>query len=386
MIFGRKASDWGFAARPVGWRRHSIQFGISLLILGLGERPSRGGDAAPVRVEGRGFVDRASGRPFRAWGFNYDRDARGRLIEDYWADEWPRVEADFAAMKRLGANVVRVHLQFGRFVPEPGRPDVGQLDRLGRLLDLAERSGLLLDLTGLGSYHKADIPPWYDALDEAGRWEAQAVFWRAVAGRAARSPAVFCYDLMNEPVVPGDRQEAGDWLGKGPGLAGKFYVQKITLDPAGRPRVEVARRWMARMRAAIRQFDPDRPITVGLVDWSLDRPGALFSGITPEAAAAELDFVAVHLYPQAGKVDAALETLRAFQAPGKPVVVEETFPLACTGEEFARFGDAVSDSSSGLIGFYWGQDRAELQRLKTIPAALTDAWLGYFEDHRSADR
>lgn len=325
------------------------------------------------------FVAVPSGRAFRAWGFNYDRDARGRLIEDYWQDEWAKVEADFARMKAMGANVVRVHLQLGRFLPEPDRVDPAQLDQLGRLLALAERLGLYLDLTGLGCYRKADVPGWYDGLGEAGRWQAQARFWSAVAGRASKSPAVFCYDLMNEPVVPGDRQEARDWLGSGPGLDGKFYVQKITLDPAGRPRAEVARLWMVPLRDAIRRADPGRLITIGLVDWSLDRPGALFSGITPEAVAAELDFNAVHLYPEAGKVADALNTLGRFQVGGKPVVVEETFPLRCPIADFARFADAARDSTAGLVGFYWGQDRTELKKVGTIAASMTDQWLDYFE-------
>ena len=43
-----------------------------------------------------------------------------------------------------------------------------------------------------------------------GMDEAQARFWEAVATRCAGSPAVFCFDLMNEPVVPGGRREPGE--------------------------------------------------------------------------------------------------------------------------------------------------------------------------------
>ena len=333
----------------------------------------------PIRVAGdrKSFVAEPSGRAFVPLGFNYDRDAGGTLLEDYWGRDWPRVEADFREMKALGANVVRVHLQFGRFLPTRGHPDPDNLDRLGRMLALAEKVGLYLDLTGLGCYHKADVPKWYDALDEAGRWAAQAEFWEAVAARCVVSPAVFCYDLMNEPVVPGDKQDDGDWLGKGPGLAGKFYVQKITLDPAGRPRAEVARRWLAGLREAIRRHDPKRLITVGLVDWSLDRPGRLFSGITPEIVAEELDFVSVHLYPARGKVDEALETLKGF-ARGKPVVIEETFPLSCSIDEFDRFVAGSRRDAAGWIGFYWGTTPEELRRSTSIGDAMMLGWLDWF--------
>src|ERR1700693_4079714 len=38
-------------------------------------------------------------------------DANGRLIEDYWAQNWNEVEAHFRQMKMLGANVVRINSQ-----------------------------------------------------------------------------------------------------------------------------------------------------------------------------------------------------------------------------------------------------------------------------------
>src|SRR6185437_11872179 len=76
-----------------------------------------------VSADKRGFVLAPSDKPFTPWGFNYDRDAKERLIEDYWHDEWPKVEADFAQMKKLGANVVRIHLQFGRFMDAADKPN-----------------------------------------------------------------------------------------------------------------------------------------------------------------------------------------------------------------------------------------------------------------------
>ncbi len=331
-----------------------------------------------ITISGTSFILERSGRPFAPWGFNYDRDSRSREIEDYWELEWSTVEQDFREMKDLGANVVRVHLQIGRFLPEPDRPDQANLARLERLLALAERTGLYLDLTGLGCYHKPAVPRWYDALDEAGRWRAQKRFWSEIAARCAKSPAVFCYDLMNEPVVPGGKDDAGDWLGKGPGFGGKYYVQKISLDRAGRPRTEVARRWLVTLRDAVRERDRRTPITVGLVDWSLDRPGALFSGITPQVAANLLDFVCVHLYPHAGKVQEALDTLKQF-ALGKPVVVEETFPLACSIAELDRFVQGSRPTAAGVIGFYWGQTPEQLQKPASIGDAITRDWLEYFK-------
>src|SRR5207245_2527202 len=138
---------------------------------------------------------------------NYDHDEKGDLIEDYWEKDWDRLAEDFREMKELGANVVRVHLQFGKFMDAAGRANDNALARLDKLVKLAEKTQLYLDLTGLGCYHKKDVPAWYDALSEADRWAAQANFWKAVAGRCKDSPAIFCYDLMNEPVVPGGKRK-----------------------------------------------------------------------------------------------------------------------------------------------------------------------------------
>jgi hypothetical protein len=108
----------------------------SLLILTVPTVWAEPGEMPWVRVsrDQKGFVLDPSGRPFVPWGFNYDRDDKGRLLEDYWETEWPAVEAHFGQMKKLGANVVRVHLQLGKFLDGPDRPNARALDRLGQLL------------------------------------------------------------------------------------------------------------------------------------------------------------------------------------------------------------------------------------------------------------
>ncbi len=47
--------------------------------------PSASGGMERIRVsdDGRGFVT-DTGRPLTPWGFNYDHDENGRLLEDYW--------------------------------------------------------------------------------------------------------------------------------------------------------------------------------------------------------------------------------------------------------------------------------------------------------------
>ncbi len=327
-----------------------------------------------VSNDGRGFVTVDTQTPFVPWGFNYDHDAAGRLIEDYWDAEWPTVEADFAEMRALGANVVRIHLQVAKFMTDAETPHEKSLEKLRALATVAERERLYLDVTGLGCYHKQDVPAWYDALEESARWDVQARFWKAVASTLKDSPAVFCYDLMNEPVSPAGSRKDRDWLG--PAFGGKHFVQRISLDQAQRPRPEIAQAWIHKLVTAIHEVDQRHLITVGLVDWSLDRPG-LTSGFVPKAVADELDFLCVHLYHKSGKLPEDLETLRGF-AIGKPVVIEEMFPLGCKPTELAAFVLASRESATGWISFYWGRTPEEMRDTKSFGEALLRQWLEEF--------
>jgi len=317
-----------------------------------------------------------NGKSFVPWGFNYDHDDAGRLIEDYWDKEWTSIEEDFQEMVDMGANVVRVHIQFGRFMNAVDKPNEQALGQLDKLLKLAESKRIYLDLTGLGCYHKKDVPAWYDQLAEKERWDAQARFWEAVAQRCAKSPAIFCYDLMNEPVVSGGKRKEGDWLAGA--FGDKHFVQFISLDPKERSRPDVARAWIDQLTRAIRKHDKKHLITVGLVDWSLDRKG-LTSGFVPEKVAEPLDFVSVHLYPEKGKTEEALTTLAGF-AVGKPILIEETFPLRCGMTEFSDFIDGSRKHASGWVGFYWGKPIVELRKSDDIKSALLRGWLGYFTE------
>jgi hypothetical protein len=367
--------------------RNSPLAAMALLLatcwLTAGPAPGKQPDALEwvrVSADGRGFVLEKSKRPFVPWGFNYDHDQKGQLIEDYWDKDWARVAEDFREMKELGANVVRVHLQLGKFMTAPDKSSEKALDRLGKLLKLAEQQRLHLDLTGLGCYHKQDVPAWYDELSEEQRWAVQARFWAAIAKLCKDSPAVFCYDLMNEPVVPGGQRKDGDWLG--PPFGGKHFVQFITLDQKGRPRHEIAAAWTRRLADEIRKHDRRHLITVGLVDWSLDRKG-LTSGFVPDKIAGPLDFLCVHIYPKKGKVDEALETLKGF-AIGKPVLIEETFALHCGHEDFQCFVRESGKVAAGWVGFYWGKTLEEYRRGKTLTDAVMRGWLEFFQREAKA--
>lgn len=302
--------------------------------------------------DGTSFVTQHSKKPFRPWGFNYV-GSFGKIVEEQWAsaEGWQNLEADFAEMRELGANVIRVHLQTGTYMEtaEKARPE--ELERLRKLLDLAEKNGLYLDLTGLGCYHPERLPAWFDALPEAGRWQVQARFWEAIAQTCSGHPAVFCYNLMNEPVITeATKEDKYPWLGGE--MEGFFFVQRISKDPGGRDRNAIAAAWVKQMTTAIRQHHKDSLVTVGVIPWALVFKGAKPVFYTPEAAQ-YLDFVSIHVYPKSGKIDDNAEAIGVYDI-GKPLVIEEFFPLGCNMEELKTFMDRTGGKVDGWISHYFG--------------------------------
>jgi len=334
-----------------------------------------------VSKDGTHFSVGVANAPFTPWGVNYDHDRSSRLLEDYWREEWPTVVSDFEAIRALGANTVRIHLQVAAFMKSALEVNPESLAQLGRLLRLAETNRLYLDITGLACYRRKDVPKWYNDLDETERWNVQARFWEAVAQTCSGSPVVFCYDLMNEPIVTEDKQNR-DWT---PGeFAGMCFVQRLTLDFAGRTEKQIAKAWVDKLTGAIRKRDPRHLITVGAIPWALTWPTAKPLFYSKEVSPG-LDFVSVHFYPKKGEIDKALTALAVYNI-GKPVVIEEMFPLNCSVAELDQF---ITESKSkqlaaGWIGFYWGKTISEYREShRDIADSITLEWLEYFAKKNS---
>ncbi len=114
---------------PILWGTPML---ATLLCLCVTFRDAQADEMPGVQVakDKKSFALEQSGKPFLPWGFNYDHDSQGQLIEDYWDKEWDKVEAHFRQMKKLGATVVRIHLQVGKFMDAAGRAQRQWLDRL----------------------------------------------------------------------------------------------------------------------------------------------------------------------------------------------------------------------------------------------------------------
>lgn len=320
-----------------------------------------------VGVRAHGFVLAKSQKPFTPWGHNYPADE--------WAAEgeagWRRMARDFDDFRASGANVARVHLQVPHFLEGPNKPNALALAELARLLKLAEAKRVYLDITGLASYNVKHRAAWYDALPDRERWAAQVCFWEAVSATCAQSPAVFCYDLINEPLAAGNRTNG--WYA---GRMGDYeFLQRLSLDQEKRPGEEIAKEWTHLMVSAIRQHDAKHLITIGMLP---------VYGPSPKVVGRELDFIAVHIYPGKGKVPEALARLKQFDL-GKPVLVEETFPLSCGVPDEREFLLQSRGIASGWIGQYPKETPEELRALKaagkaSVPQAAYLEWLDLFRD------
>jgi hypothetical protein len=362
--------------------RFRFSFIAALLITccALGDAPAKMQatlERISVSADGRKLV-RAGGKIFTPWGFNYDRDYRMRLIEDYWVDEWETVAGDFREMKALGANIVRIHLSVSQFLETPEKGNQKNLAQLTKLVKWCEEIGIYLDVTGLGSYRKEAAPDWYVNTTEAQRWAIQAKFWDVVAEACGKSPAIAWFDLANEAAVPGEKQKPGEWMAGH--LERYWYCQFITLDPAGRDRGDIARAWVTQMKAAIRKHDDAALITIGMLPFT-SSPGQPSLGIDPPALKDLLDLICVHIYPKAPPFAKSLSLVEKFDM-GKPLVIEEIFPLESRPEDLPAFFEASKKWADGWIGFYWGQTEQELAPSTRPVDVLTRRWLKVFRTSR----
>lgn len=351
---------------------------VSLFVVLSYSHDACGQSAIPrITVSGSKFVVSGTGETFTPWGFGYDRDWEYRLLEDYWSDERDKVEQDFDELQALGANVVRISLQYHRFMDGPSSPNEANLSRLKDLVGLAEIRGIYLDIVGLGSFRPEDDAAWYVDLPEQERWAAQANFWETIAATLADRPGVFAFNLMNEPVVAGERLARGAWVDPYE-IEGLHYVHYISLDPGGRDRTDIAVDWVRQMKQAIRMHDRQTPITVGMFPL-LGLADA--SGFSPTRMAAEVDFIAVHLYPPAGRIDETLAMLERYDV-GLPIVIEEVFPLNSGLDDYRSFLESSRAIADGWISFYWGETDDDLRKRNEPLADLVLGATDVFEEIR----
>lgn len=341
----------------------SLLFVLTLLANGAW---GAGMETVRISPDKKGFVLQPSGDRYVPWGHNYASvDILERLAHDP-----ARVEREFTEMKAAGTSVARIHPEMPRILAGPDKADPNALDQLRKLLKIAQDSGIHLKITGLACYKIKDRMAWYDSMDEQDRWKTQAFFWEAVARTCAESPAVFAYDLVNEPAAVGKPAD-GWYTGR---MGDVEFCQRLSLNPGTRNGDDVFREWTKRMVAAIRKHDQTHLITLGMLPF----PGAY------KAAAEQLDFVSPHLYPKTGKVDDEIKLLKQFDW-GKPIVIGETFPLSCGADDERDFLLKSRDFAHGWIGHWPDESPAKLAELRkagkaTIHNAIWLSWVELFQE------
>lgn len=333
-----------------------------------------------VDADGRGFVTDA-GKPFVPFGVNYYRPDTGWAPQIWKAFDADVTRRDFATMKSLGVNCVRVFLTFGSFFSEPSGLDATGRAKFDQFLAMAEDSGIYVHPTGPD--HWEGVPQWAqgDRFADEKLLAAQENFWRLFARRYRGRNVILAYDLLNEPSVGWNPPEGADLLA---------YQ---------RAREDIADEWTRRQVAAIKSEDPLALVTVGLIQWSV--PSLLphvkhYSGFRPSRQAKFLDFMEVHFYPlDSGPGDfesrnlAYLESVvREVAAPGKPVVVAEFGWNRSGGEvQQARWCGRAVELTAGLACGWlnWGlydvaqaRDGSNFCGLLT-PDGTKKAWAGEFQ-------
>lgn len=365
-----------------------------------------------IGADGRTFVT-AAGRPFVPFGVTYFRSNTG-WAPQVWK-QWDSVATrrDFARMKLMGINTVRVFLSFGSLYPKPGELNPEGLRQFREFLSLAEEAGLYVHPTGPD--HWEGLPDWaqVDRVADEAVLQALEQFWKLFATEFKDRPAIFAYDLLNEPEVRWDtppmRAKWARWLehefGTPARLAAAWKLAEVPPNwgavpvPDGKQakrrdpallayqnfRESLADEWTRRQVAAIKSVDPRALVTAGLIQWSV--PASIagpfhYSAFRPAKQAAWLDFMEFHFYPfdhgvytyrdeeserrNLAYLEAvAVEVARA----GKPVVLAEfgwygggkprfdggKHPAA-TEEQQARWCRRAVESTRGLVQGWlnWG--------------------------------
>jgi hypothetical protein len=321
-----------------------------------------------MTIRGKEFYD-TNGKRFIPWGLQYTNTAKIPLLEDNWfADTtWAVILQDFQNMKALGANIIRIHLEYNKFMLSSTLPNQEELNRLKQLVDYAEQIGEYLDVTGLACYRASDTPAWYNAMNEQQRWATQCVFWEAIAKTIGGNNNVMDYDLMNEPVAPAS--VTNTWLPGAP-FGGYNFVQNITENPAGRSTDSIFKAWTAQLSAAIRKYDKKTLITVGFLP---------LGNIAD--CGTNLNYISTHVYPTTGQIPQEVSFVNTNnQQTAEPLVIEEFYDLYADHADMVSFMEQTRDNVSGYLSYYDGNGPQELLECHTttIGCAIQYDWMQFY--------
>lgn len=287
--------------------------------------------------------------PFRVFGVqNLEGNFERAFYQEGSPEQRASMTARVSALRALGVNTMRIHLQLFDFIERHGNGDLvaraDVFDNLWFLLEAARREGLYLLVSGNNAWIPRDVPAWYDELSYRERWDVQAFFFEHLTRNAASSPAVLAFELMSEPIIQED-PDAPWYSGE---FDGYFFAQAIARGVPREESARVVREWVEHLSAAIRRHDNERLITIGAI-------GAFHAGPFGVGNTAPLlDVLSPHIYPRWDNPDYAEIWVRSWAAADKPVVVGETHLFLSNEQMFREFLTTSSPVVDGYISFYFG--------------------------------
>lgn len=215
----------------------------------------------------------------------------------YWWSNFDagEVREEFAILKEIGLNVVRIFLLWDDFQPDPTSVSQDVVKNLITVADIAAENGLGIDLTFFTGHMSGpnwsprwllsgDLPPaahqhWLrDVVSEGKRTDQgyRNMFHDAMALEAER--------LLVQTVVRALKDHPGIWmwnLGNEPDL---FAWPNTSDDGAA---------WVRDMVNLIKEIDPNHPVTIGLHGDGLHRD----NGLRVDKVYAHTDVAVMHSYP-----------------------------------------------------------------------------------------
>ena len=215
----------------------------------------------------------------------------------YWWNNFDEgeVREEFAVIKEIGMNVVRLFLLWDDFQPEPNMVAKDKLGSLVKVADIAAEIGLGIDMTFFTGHMSGpnwsprwllggDLPP---AAHQG--WLRDVVSQDVYTDRGYRNMfhdpmALDASRLLLKTVVNELKDHPGIWmwnLGNEPDL---FAWPNTSDDGAA---------WVKEMVDLIKDIDPTHPVTIGLHGDGLHRD----NGLRIDRVYAHTDVAVMHSYP-----------------------------------------------------------------------------------------
>ena len=264
-----------------------------------------------------GFADSADGKPYIPFGVNYYDHETGWAPQIWKRFDEDRVRRQFYAMKEFGINAARFFMASTAFLPEKNRIDEAVVAKFDAYVAIAKETGIRIIPTGpdhwegVPDYCKPDMYCNPDAL------EALSTYWQYMAARYRDEPAIFAWDLRNEPMIGWDSEPMRAGWKKF--LKGKYGENESAVPiPADEPdegnellydyqlyREQLAYNWTKVQTDAIRGAGDRHLVTIGYIQWSFpgftgSKKPSGYSAFRPSELAGLVDFDCPHFYPTLG--------------------------------------------------------------------------------------